>query len=146
MDKKGSKRWRFKFNQQAGMVLAVLVLVALNLIVAQERPSQPISYGKFVAILSAPGLEWQAVQVSATDIRADVRVHDRISGIDPASLPKPAAGAPEPDPTEYVRTVPLRAPRKGVELDPALFPALREHVPFFQAGEDESPMAKLVGY
>ena len=148
MDKKGSKSWHFLFDQRTAMVLVVAVILVLNLVLAQEKPSQSINYGKFKQILAAPGVEWAAVKVGATEVRGEIRIRDRISGVDPAEAAKAAkaAGLPEGDPTDHVRSIPLRAARVGVESDQALYPLLARYAPGYQGEDEVSPLSKALSY
>jgi cell division protease FtsH len=150
MENKGNPRRRFKFDQRAGMVLVLVVLVVLNLVLIQEKPSLTVAYGKFKQILNAPGVAFRNVKVAQSEIRGEIRTQDRVSGLDPAEVAKAAAAdGIEHNPNELVRVTSLRAPRIGVDLgttDPQLFTALNQRAPGFQGDDEVSPVNRILGY
>jgi cell division protease FtsH len=146
MEKKGSQRRRFRFDQRVGMILAVVVLIVLNVLLVGEKPVQAIAYGKFKQVLSAPGVQWRNVRVGTNEVRGELLVRDRISGVDPEEAAKAVPEGTPVNPTEFNRAIPLRTARLGVENDPSLLPLLERQAPAYATDEEVSPLNRMLGY
>lgn len=127
MDKKRSSRFRYTWRY--GIVAAIVIVLAVNLIFAREPNVVTITYGQFKQLLQAPGAQFSNVRVGPTAIRGEVTFADRITG-----------GAPDVKPT----TTAFRCDRHGVENDPTLFQLLNTRAPGFQAGGEKSAVAVLM--
>jgi cell division protease FtsH len=127
MDKRRSSR--FQYTWRYGIIAAVAIVLAVNLIVAREPNVVTITYGQFKQLLQSPGAQFSNVRVGPTAIRGEVTFADRITGGDADAKPTPIA---------------FRCDRHGVENDPTLFALLNTHAPGFQAGGDRSAVAVLM--
>ena len=132
MDKK-KRPPLFRYTRRYGIVAAVLIVVAINVVYTREPRRHPVPYGELKRLIATPGVEFQALKVGAHEIYADVVFVNRtvgVKGLDP--LPE--------------GTVLLRTNRVGVEQDATLFPLLNERVPNFEAEPEKSPVALVLGY
>ncbi len=123
MDKKRPSRVRYSIRY--GIALAVLIVIAINLVLPRDPQIVPIGYGTFKQILQAPGAHFRTLHVGPTAISGEVAFADRVTGWPEGEIPPDAPFL-------------FRASRSGVEGDPTLYPLLAAHAPNYQGAGERS--------
>src|SRR5262245_42676121 len=104
-----AKERRPWFTSTQGIMLVLLLMAVSTWAVAREPTALALRYGEFKQILNAPGVAFRNVKATRGEVRGEVVVRDRVSGLEAVDGRTPA---------EQARAYAWRTARGGLEQDP----------------------------
>jgi cell division protease FtsH len=126
---KDAKPW---WNGPRLLLLLLGGLFALSWLTNRDTSGLPIKYGELKRLFGLPGVTFQNVKVSRTEINGEIVTRDRVSGLD-KSKDKPLS----PDETAESTPIRFRTIRQGFETDNQFIPELNKAAGASYSGEEE---------